>query len=106
MKSSLCQTAEIYDPGFPRRVARVTLREAGDALGALDEFVDEISGRFGASGKYEKRDIATAVTAVLDSELGDSRLHRDCQVNDLVMRLRTRLYEDGRASLAVAKRPG
>ena len=78
-------------------VEDLTLCQAAELLGQFDEFLWSLIGRFYEMGIEDCDDLNIAVGALLSSQLGDCGHHRSFRIQDLVIRLRTRIYEDSEA---------
>ena len=80
-----------------KHVEDLTLCQAAELLGQFDEFLWSLIGRFYEMGIEDSDDLNIAVGALMSSQMCDCSHHRSFRIQDLVIRLRTRIYENSEA---------
>ena len=102
------QDVHVSEPANVALMAQVdglTLGQAAVLLGLYDDFLSRIANRFYELGIDDCEEAEFAMWALLDSRLGDCGHHRSFRIQDLVIRLRTRIYEN-QALMAALVRNG
>ena len=84
----------------------LTLSQAAELIGQFDEFFWSLIGRFYEMGIEDCDDMNIAVGALLSSQLSDCTHHRSFRIQDLVIRLRTRIYENSEALATIRSAGG